>query len=284
MPTITFAQSTGEATEVTVEEGTSLMRAAVTNGIEGIVGECGGQAMCATCHVYVRPEFAGQLPGHQRRRGRDARLHHRRAHRRLAPGLPGQDVRHPWPTSSSTFPRTRCSRHGNERRPNTPSSSAPGRPASRSPTPCAPRATPGPSPSSTTRPPSPTSALRCPRTTWVPIHRGTRLAVARTRTSSPPRTSRCTAACGHRRGHRRHGASTLADGDVAGLHPPGLCHRCRQPAPALPGRRARGRPCAAHARRCAGPAVGAVQRAEGRGDRGRVHRPGIRRRRPGPRA
>jgi 2Fe-2S ferredoxin len=62
MPTITFAQSTGESTEVTVEEGTSLMRAAVTNGIKGIVGECGGQAMCATCHVYVHPEFADQLP------------------------------------------------------------------------------------------------------------------------------------------------------------------------------------------------------------------------------
>ncbi|MFJ6417785.1 2Fe-2S iron-sulfur cluster-binding protein [Paeniglutamicibacter sp. NPDC091659] len=62
MPTITFTQPTGEATEVTVEEGTSLMRAAVTNGIEGIVGECGGQAMCATCHVFVRPEFAGRLP------------------------------------------------------------------------------------------------------------------------------------------------------------------------------------------------------------------------------
>ncbi|MCV9993007.1 2Fe-2S iron-sulfur cluster-binding protein [Paeniglutamicibacter sp. ZC-3] len=62
MPTITFAQATGESTEVIVEEGTSLMRAAVTNGIEGIVGECGGQAMCATCHVYVRPEFAAELP------------------------------------------------------------------------------------------------------------------------------------------------------------------------------------------------------------------------------
>ena len=62
MPTITFAQTTGETAEITVDDGTSLMRAAVTNGIEGIVGECGGQAMCATCHVYVRPEFSEQLP------------------------------------------------------------------------------------------------------------------------------------------------------------------------------------------------------------------------------
>ena len=62
MPTITFTQPSGEASDVIVDEGVSLMRAAVTNGIEGIVGECGGQAMCATCHVFVRPEFAASLP------------------------------------------------------------------------------------------------------------------------------------------------------------------------------------------------------------------------------
>ncbi|PQZ94841.1 ferredoxin [Arthrobacter sp. MYb227] len=62
MPTIIFTQASGEMTNLSVPEGTSLMRAAVTNGIEGIVGECGGQAMCATCHVFVRPEFAAQLP------------------------------------------------------------------------------------------------------------------------------------------------------------------------------------------------------------------------------
>jgi 2Fe-2S ferredoxin len=62
MPTITFVQPTGKSDIVTVEEKTSLMRAAVANGVEGIVGECGGQAMCATCHVYVRPEFEDALP------------------------------------------------------------------------------------------------------------------------------------------------------------------------------------------------------------------------------
>ncbi|GAA1141539.1 2Fe-2S iron-sulfur cluster-binding protein [Nesterenkonia lutea] len=62
MSTIIFTQPSGTTDAITVEEGTSLMRAAVTNGVEGIVGECGGQAMCATCHVYVRPEFAAALP------------------------------------------------------------------------------------------------------------------------------------------------------------------------------------------------------------------------------
>jgi 2Fe-2S ferredoxin len=29
------------------------MKAAVSHGIESIVGDCGGSASCATCHVYV---------------------------------------------------------------------------------------------------------------------------------------------------------------------------------------------------------------------------------------
>lgn len=62
MPTITYVQPSGEETTLDVEQETTLMRAAVSNGVEGIVGECGGQAMCATCHVYVRPEFADALP------------------------------------------------------------------------------------------------------------------------------------------------------------------------------------------------------------------------------
>jgi ferredoxin, 2Fe-2S len=54
MPTITYHQPSGERTTLEVAEGATVMRTAVTNGVPGIVGECGGQAMCATCHVYVR--------------------------------------------------------------------------------------------------------------------------------------------------------------------------------------------------------------------------------------
>lgn len=53
MPSITYVQPSGEQEKVDVADGASVMRAALQNGISGIVGECGGQAMCATCHVYV---------------------------------------------------------------------------------------------------------------------------------------------------------------------------------------------------------------------------------------
>ena len=38
------------------------MRAAVDNGVEGIVADCGGTMSCATCHVIVPPEWATRLP------------------------------------------------------------------------------------------------------------------------------------------------------------------------------------------------------------------------------
>lgn len=37
------------------------MEAAVRNNVRGIEGECGGCCSCATCHVYVEPEFAPRL-------------------------------------------------------------------------------------------------------------------------------------------------------------------------------------------------------------------------------
>jgi len=61
MPNVTYISHTGETTTIDVPMGTSVMENAVKNGIEGIVAECGGAMLCATCHVYVDPAFVGKL-------------------------------------------------------------------------------------------------------------------------------------------------------------------------------------------------------------------------------
>jgi 2Fe-2S ferredoxin len=62
MPKVTYISHTGETTTIDVPVGTSVMEGAVKNGIDGIVAECGGACMCATCHVYVDPAFLERLP------------------------------------------------------------------------------------------------------------------------------------------------------------------------------------------------------------------------------
>ena len=59
MPLIIYVHTDGTREEIDVPLGTSVMRAAILNGVDGIVAECGGEMMCATCHVYVEP---AQLP------------------------------------------------------------------------------------------------------------------------------------------------------------------------------------------------------------------------------
>ena len=53
MPSITYVHPDGSREVLDVPVGTSVMRAAILNGVDGIVAECGGEMMCATCHVYV---------------------------------------------------------------------------------------------------------------------------------------------------------------------------------------------------------------------------------------
>lgn len=57
MPKITFIEFDGRRVEIVAKVGTSLMEAAIDNGIDGIVAECGGCCSCGTCHVYVAPEW-----------------------------------------------------------------------------------------------------------------------------------------------------------------------------------------------------------------------------------
>jgi len=56
--TITFVQLDGvEKVIEDATEGESLMEIARAAGVEGILGDCGGGCACATCHVYVEPEW-----------------------------------------------------------------------------------------------------------------------------------------------------------------------------------------------------------------------------------
>ena len=59
MAVITYVHIDGAREPIDVPLGISVMRAAILNGVDGIVAECGGEMICATCHVYVEP---AQLP------------------------------------------------------------------------------------------------------------------------------------------------------------------------------------------------------------------------------
>jgi ferredoxin, 2Fe-2S len=61
MPKVTYIQPDGTASEVEAAPGATLMETAVDNDIPGIVAECGGACSCATCHVYVEPQWLGLL-------------------------------------------------------------------------------------------------------------------------------------------------------------------------------------------------------------------------------
>lgn len=62
MPKVSFLRPDGSETVVDAPDGTSIMQAAVSNGVTEVVAECGGTLACATCHVYVLDEYLDTLP------------------------------------------------------------------------------------------------------------------------------------------------------------------------------------------------------------------------------
>lgn len=61
MPKVVYVGPDGAQHAVDAPAGQSVMQAAVTNGVPGIIGECGGNLSCATCHVWVRAEFVAAV-------------------------------------------------------------------------------------------------------------------------------------------------------------------------------------------------------------------------------
>src|SRR5512135_2230864 len=62
MPIVTYLSPTGISTKIDVPLGLSVMQAALNHRVEGILGECGGNCMCATCHVDVDLSFLYRIP------------------------------------------------------------------------------------------------------------------------------------------------------------------------------------------------------------------------------
>ena len=58
MVKLTYIAADGTETTVEAEEGSNVMQTALDNDVDGIVGECGGSMMCATCHCYVDEAWA----------------------------------------------------------------------------------------------------------------------------------------------------------------------------------------------------------------------------------
>jgi 2Fe-2S ferredoxin len=62
MPSVTYVSPSGLSRQIDVPAGMSVMQAALNHRVEGILGECGGSCMCATCHVYVEVSFLSRIP------------------------------------------------------------------------------------------------------------------------------------------------------------------------------------------------------------------------------
>jgi 2Fe-2S ferredoxin len=57
MPQITFIQLDGREIVIDAQSGLSVMEIAVKHSQDKIEGSCGGSLACATCHLYVHPDW-----------------------------------------------------------------------------------------------------------------------------------------------------------------------------------------------------------------------------------
>ncbi|WP_072395402.1 2Fe-2S iron-sulfur cluster-binding protein [Hyphomicrobium sp. CS1GBMeth3] len=61
MLNVTFVLADDHVITVPAQPGQSLMEAALIGGVPGIVANCGGGAICGTCHVYVDAGWSDRI-------------------------------------------------------------------------------------------------------------------------------------------------------------------------------------------------------------------------------
>ena len=69
MPTVNYISPDDAIHSIDVPVGMTLMHGATLNNVPGLLAECGGAMICATCHCYVEPEWLNrlELAGHGER-------------------------------------------------------------------------------------------------------------------------------------------------------------------------------------------------------------------------
>ena len=62
MPTLLLTTKDGVTQAIQAEPGLSVMQIIRDAGIDELLARCGGCCSCATCHIYVDPNTAADLP------------------------------------------------------------------------------------------------------------------------------------------------------------------------------------------------------------------------------
>ena len=62
MPRLVVTNREGETSEISVDDGLTVMEAIRDNGFDELLALCGGCCSCATCHVHVAPDWKAKLP------------------------------------------------------------------------------------------------------------------------------------------------------------------------------------------------------------------------------
>ena len=61
MPEITFIHKDAQSETIQAEPNWSIMQVGVEHNVKGIEGVCGGSMACATCHIYIHPDWVERV-------------------------------------------------------------------------------------------------------------------------------------------------------------------------------------------------------------------------------
>ncbi len=62
MPKVIYIEHNGTQHVIEAEIGKSIMQASIDQMLPGILGDCGGNCACATCHGYIDQHWLDKLP------------------------------------------------------------------------------------------------------------------------------------------------------------------------------------------------------------------------------